>query len=75
MIIANILAYCILIIGGINWGLIGIFNWNLVGAIMGGNLAVGAMIIYILVFISALWLIVSPFMTGGMLKLCERDRR
>lgn len=75
MIIANILAYCILIIGGINWGLIGIFNWNLVGAIMGGNLAVGAMIIYILVFISALWLIISPFITNGILKLSERDRR
>ena len=75
MVIANIVAYIILLIGGLNWGLIGLFNWNLVGAIMGGGLATGAMIIYILVFISALWLIVSPFMTHGILKLSDRDRR
>lgn len=74
MIIANIVAYIILLIGGLNWGLIGIFNWNLVGAIMGGSLATGAMIIYILVFISALWLIISPFITHGILKLSDRDR-
>ena len=74
MIIANLIAYIILLIGGLNWGLVGIFNWNLVGAIMGGPLAVGAVIIYILVFISAIWLIISPFITRGILKLSERER-
>jgi uncharacterized membrane protein YuzA (DUF378 family) len=27
----------LVIIGGINWGLIGFFNWNLVNAIFGGD--------------------------------------
>ena len=35
----------IMIIGGINWGLIGIFNYNLVGSIFNGNLDIVARII------------------------------
>ncbi len=74
MIIANIIAYIIVLIGALNWGLIGIFGWNLVGAIFGGMLATGSMIIYILVFISAIWLIISTFLARGILLLCKRDR-
>jgi uncharacterized membrane protein YuzA (DUF378 family) len=44
----------LLIIGGLNWGLVGIFNFNLVAAIF-GELSVVSRIIYILVAISALW--------------------
>lgn len=43
----------LLIIGGLNWGLIGIFNFNLVEAIFG--FGVIARIIYILVGIAALY--------------------
>ena len=44
----------LIIIGAINWGLVGIFNFNLVEAIFGG-LSVITRIIYILVGISGLW--------------------
>ena len=47
-------ALVLIIIGAINWGLVGIFNFNLVEAIFGG-LSVITRIIYILVGISGLW--------------------
>lgn len=72
MIIANLIAYIIVLIGALNWGLVGIFNWNLVGAIMGGDLAVGAIIIYILVAISAIWLIISTIMNRGVLRVSPK---
>lgn len=47
------------IIGGIVWGLVGIFNFNIITAIFGygGAGYVFARIIYALVGLSALWLI------------------
>lgn len=50
----DIIALVLIIIGAINWGLVGIFNFNLVEAIFGG-LSVLTRIIYILVGISGLW--------------------
>lgn len=44
----------LLVIGGLNWGLVGVFDWNLVDAIFGMG-SVLAKIIYILVGIAALW--------------------
>lgn len=56
MIIANVVSLIILFIGGLNWGLVGIFNFNLVNWIFGGYNA-GSIIVYILVFLSTLYLI------------------
>ena len=56
--IVNIIAFIILIIGGINWLSIGLFGFNLVSAITFG-MDVIARIIYSLVGVSALWLIIS----------------
>ena len=44
----------LIIIGGINWGLIGIFHFNLVAAIF-GDMTLIARIIYGLVGLSGLW--------------------
>ncbi len=57
MIIANIIAFTLVMIGAFNWGLVGIFNWNLVSAIFGAEMNVGSSIIYILVFLASVWLI------------------
>ena len=46
----------LLIIGGINWGLIGFFGWNLVAAIF-GDMSVVSRIIYALVGLAALYFI------------------
>ncbi|MGI5827736.1 MAG: DUF378 domain-containing protein [Patescibacteria group bacterium] len=45
----------LLIIGGINWGLVGLFGLDLVAAIFGATIL--ARIIYILVGISALYIL------------------
>ena len=73
MIIANIISYALVVIGALNWGLVGIFNWNLVEAIFGGYNA-GSIIVYILVAISAIWLLVSPMLTKGRLYLCDKEK-
>ena len=54
MKVIDTIALVLIIIGAINWGLVGIFNFNLVEAIFGG-LSVLTRIIYILVGISGLW--------------------
>ena len=45
----------LMIIGGINWGLIGFFNYNLVSGIFGAQLAVVSRIIYAVVGLAALY--------------------
>jgi len=65
MIIANIISLIVLFIGGLNWGLVGIFNFNLVDWIFGGYNA-GSIIVYILVLIATLWLIVSVIWQGAI---------
>lgn len=51
----NIIALLLVIIGAINWGLIGFFQFDLVAAIFGGQAAVVSRIIYALVGLAGLW--------------------
>jgi uncharacterized protein len=53
----NIVAMILVIIGAINWGLIGFFQFDLVAAIFGGQAAVVSRIIYALVGLAGLWCI------------------
>lgn len=50
------IALVLVIIGAINWGLVGIFNFNLVDTIF-GVMSLISRIIYILVGVSGLWAI------------------
>ncbi len=50
------IALLLVIIGAVNWGLIGIFDFNLVEWIFGGTAMVISRIIYVLVAVSGLWL-------------------
>lgn len=45
----QIIAITVMIIGALNWGLIGLFNFDLVATIFGGTAAIGSKIVYILV--------------------------
>ena len=56
MKVIDTIALVLIIIGAINWGVVGIFNFNLVDAIFGA-MSVISRIIYILVGISGLWAI------------------
>jgi uncharacterized membrane protein YuzA (DUF378 family) len=58
MRVVNIITLILVIIGGINWGGVGLLQIDLVATLFGGQGAVLSRIVYILVFISALWQIV-----------------
>jgi len=51
------IALIIAIIGGLNWGSIGIFGFDLVAWICGGQSSIIARIIYTIVGIAAIWCI------------------
>lgn len=60
----NLVTLALVIIGGINWGLVGIAQFDLVAAIFGGQDALLARVVYTLVGLSALWQIM-PLIRGG----------
>ena len=72
MRIANIISYILVIVGALNWGLFGFFNFNLVSSIFSGARAMGSVITYALIAAAALWLILSPIITNGVLWLKSR---
>ncbi len=55
------IALTLLIIGGLNWGSVGIFQFDLVAWICGGQTGIVSRIIYILVGLSAIWCITLLF--------------
>ncbi len=73
MVIANFISYILVIVGALNWGLYGIFNFNLVSWIFQGPRTIGSIIIYSLITLAAIWLIISPIITGEGLKLSGRS--
>ena len=75
MRIVNIIAYILVIVGAINWGLFGLFNLNLVSTVFAGARTAGSIIVYSLIALAALWLIISPMMTDGVLWLRGKHTR
>ncbi|MBQ4428339.1 MAG: DUF378 domain-containing protein [Clostridia bacterium] len=49
------LSLILIVIGALNWGLIGIFQFDLVAAIFGGMSGVVSRIIYTLVGLAGIW--------------------
>lgn len=54
----DIIVAALLVIGGLNWGLVGIFNFNLVASIF-GNASFISNFVYALVGLSALYQVVQ----------------
>jgi len=54
----NVLTLVLVIVGGINWGLVGAAQFDLVAALFGGQAAPLARVVYVLVGLSALWQLV-----------------
>ena len=48
------IAFTLLLIGGVNWLLVGVFGWD-IGSIFGGQSAAISRIVYVLVGLSALY--------------------
>lgn len=51
------IALFLLIVGGVNWGLVGLFGFDLVAWLCGGSAGIISRIVYVLVALSALWCI------------------
>jgi uncharacterized membrane protein YuzA (DUF378 family) len=57
LLILDRIALILTIIGGINWGSIGLFRFDLVAALFGGQTSTLSRIIYTLVGLAAIWCI------------------
>ena len=71
----NIVTLVLVIIGGINWGLVGLAQFDLVAAIFGGQDAVLSRIVYVLVGLSALWQIIPLVGAGRTNEAHAQSRR
>jgi len=58
-------AFWLLVIGGLNWGLVGLFDWNLVNVLL-GSVEWLERAVYVLVGLSALAMLVT-----GSCKKCK----
>jgi uncharacterized membrane protein YuzA (DUF378 family) len=54
----TLIALVLVIVGGLNWLLVGLFEFDLVAALFDGQTALLSRIVYVLVGLSALWLLV-----------------
>lgn len=64
------IALILAIIGGLNWGCVGLFGFDVVAAICGGSGSLISRVIYTLVGLAALWCITLLWRTLG-----EDDRQ
>ena len=62
MTLLNKITLLLLIVGGLNWGLVGLLDFDLVAAIF-GEMSLLSRVVYSLVGLSALWQLIPLF--GG----------
>jgi uncharacterized membrane protein YuzA (DUF378 family) len=55
MKVINVISLILIILGGLNWLLVGIFEYDVVAKIFGGSAEVGSKIVYIVIGIAALY--------------------
>jgi hypothetical protein len=56
-VIVDRIALILAIIGGLNWGMIGLFRFDLVAWLFGGSTAMLSRIVYTLIGLAAIWCI------------------
>jgi uncharacterized membrane protein YuzA (DUF378 family) len=59
------IAFILVIIGGLNWGLVGLLNLDLVGVLFGAMSTV-ARVVYVLVGLGAVYMLIGAFMKPKM---------
>lgn len=67
MSILRMVTFILVLIGALNWGLVGFFNYDLVGSIF-GDMSLISRIIYALVGLSAIFMM---FASGNIFSKCE----
>ncbi len=63
----HMLAFLLLVVGGLNWLLVGVWQWDLVASLLGGMASTASRVVYVLVGLSALYLLLTH---KGDCKLC-----
>lgn len=63
----HMVSFLLLVVGGLNWLLVGLFGWD-VGMLFGGQGAMVSRVVYVLVGLSAVYLLFSH---KGECKMCE----
>lgn len=64
----HILAFILLVVGGLNWLLVGLFAWD-IGSLFGGQAATISRIVYVLVGLSAIF---ELFTHKASCKQCDK---
>ena len=67
MMIADIVALVLVIVGAVNWGSVGLFGIDLVATLFGGQMALMSRIIYSLVGLAGIWCITLLFKERGVI--------
>jgi len=65
----HLISFALVIIGGLNWLLVGLFGWD-IGSLFGGQGAAFSKLIYILVGLSA---INEMIIHKGICKICSKQ--
>ena len=70
----DVITFILLVIGGLNWGILGAINVNVVGSLCGGDMTNAARIVYCVVGLCAIYEVLSlPFISRRW--HMERDHR
>jgi len=56
----DIISKVLLVLGGLNWGLWGVFQYDVVAALLGGNTTLVGKLVYGLVGLAALYQVIGP---------------
>ena len=67
MMIADIVALVLVIVGAVNWGSVGLFGIDLGATLFGGQAALLSRIIYSLVGLAGIWCITLLFKERGVI--------
>lgn len=54
----HMVAFLLTVVGGVNWGLVGLLDFNLVSAVV-GSVPMAEKVVYILVGVSAVYLLMT----------------
>ena len=67
MKVLHIIAFILVVVGGLNWGLVGLGNWNVVNMIL-GSMPVVERVVYVLVGLSTLLILLTH---KGSCRVCS----
>ncbi|MCL2018248.1 MAG: DUF378 domain-containing protein [Oscillospiraceae bacterium] len=69
------IALFILLLGGLNWGLVGLFRFDCIAWAFGGSASIISRLIYILVALSAVWCISLFFRKNEIVEREQQQHR